>query len=267
MVELIGNPSNIGKTRLYAYDKREWQENIRISVISISHTEHAHWTVKTGLYGHGMFESATHCLRQRSCVFEWRCVCVFFTLCPGGRPGSHTAAETRRTSRCWSCAALGPRLSSPACSICRVGNSVLPNPSTFPKQRKNCITIRQSAKQLPGRSSPGNLDSSGRAYKGWEGVRKAEYHFSRHLPTHTRETKQTATAIDTAVVSLPWKAIVLTATCSKASNICRNLILPTLEFSRGQISNLKRLCGSCWFKCLSLQGDLTRGIIRNAECF
>lgn len=87
------------------------------------------------------------------------------TLCPGGSPGSHTAADSMRTSRSWMKPMLSPTFSSPACSTPSDGTSALrSNPRTFPKQRRNCITIRQSEKHPPGNTRPAIRDSTGR---GW----------------------------------------------------------------------------------------------------
>ncbi len=58
---------------------------------------------------------------------------------------------------------LSPTFSSPACSTPSDGTSALrSNPRTFPKQRRNCMTIRQSEKHPPGNSRPAIRDSSGR---------------------------------------------------------------------------------------------------------
>lgn len=107
------------------------------------------------------------------------CACVFtlvlLTIDPGGKPGSHTAADSRPLSRSCSWAELGFRLRSPACSMWSVGCLALRSKcSTFPKQRRNCITIRQSPKQLSGNRRPGNRDSSGRAYRRWWGEKKVK---------------------------------------------------------------------------------------------
>lgn len=76
------------------------------------------------------------------------------TLCPWGNPGSDKADESSRTNRSCTCPMLLPRLSSPSCSIPRVGNSEGSMPRTFPKLRRNCATIRQSANTFPGRTRP-----------------------------------------------------------------------------------------------------------------
>lgn len=104
---------------------------------------------------------------------EGLCMHMFLTIDPGGKPGSQTAADSRPMSRSCNCAALGLRLRSPACSMWRVGSLVLRSKrSTFPKQRTNCITIRQSPKQPSGNRRPGNRDSSGSAYGRKRGEKK-----------------------------------------------------------------------------------------------
>lgn len=85
------------------------------------------------------------------------------TLCPGGKPGSQTARESSLTRRSWTWPMLSPTLSKPSCSMPRVGTSEFKSsPKTFPKPRRNCISIRQSDTARPGRMSPGIRENSGR---------------------------------------------------------------------------------------------------------
>lgn len=101
------------------------------------------------------------------------------TLCPWGNPGSDTADESSRTNRSCTCPMLLPRLSSPSCSIPRVGNSEGSMPRTFPKLRRNCTTIRQSANTLPGRTRPWIRGISGRGCGGREKQKEWGKQFSR----------------------------------------------------------------------------------------
>ncbi len=94
------------------------------------------------------------------------------TLCPWGNPGSDTADESRRTNKSCTCPMLLPRLSSPSCSIPRVGSSEGSKPRTFPKLRRNCTTIRHSANTLPGRTRPWIRGISGRGYRRTEKYRE-----------------------------------------------------------------------------------------------
>lgn len=111
---------------------------------------------------------------------SWTCVCVHpVTLYPGGSPGSHKAADSMRTSRSWMKVMWSPTFSSPAWSTASDGTSALMSkPRTFPKQRRNCITIRQSAKHPPGKTRPGIRDSAGR---GWKREREVQIKLSSDM--------------------------------------------------------------------------------------
>lgn len=137
-------------------------------------------------------------------------LCVFLTIDPAGKPGSHTTAESRPMIRSCSWTTLGLRLRSPACSMWSVGSLVLRSKwSTFPKQRRNCITIKQSPKQLSGNRRPGNRDSSGRAYRRWLGEKKVRIYFYRVHP-HAQKSPTICAAFYwctacTALASFPLK--------------------------------------------------------------
>lgn len=64
---------------------------------------------------------------------------------------------------------LSPTLSKPSCSMPKVGTSTFKSsPKTFPKPRRNCISIRHSETARSGRISPGIRENSGRGWtKKW----------------------------------------------------------------------------------------------------
>lgn len=107
------------------------------------------------------------------------------TFCPGGRPGSQTARDSSLTSRSWTWPMLSPTFSRPSCSIPSVGTSTFRSrPRTFPKPRRNCISIRQSDTARPGRMSPGILENSGRGCGGETNLHRHFFFcvfFSSHL--------------------------------------------------------------------------------------
>lgn len=87
------------------------------------------------------------------------------TLWPAGIPGSHTAADSMLTSRSCTLPMLSPMLSNPSWRSLRLSMcGFMSNLRTFPKLCRNCSTIRQSEKVLPGKTRPGIRDSSG---SGW----------------------------------------------------------------------------------------------------
>lgn len=104
--------------------------------------------------------NTTHAFTCLKCLhLNW------LTFCPDGNPGSQTARDSSLTKRSWTCPMLSPTLSKPSCSMPKVGTSTFKSrPKTFPKPRRNCISIKQSETARPGRISPGIRENSGR---GW----------------------------------------------------------------------------------------------------
>lgn len=88
------------------------------------------------------------------------------TLWPAGTPGSHTAAESRLTSRSCTNSILFPILRSPSWRLPMASKPESKrSPRTSPKLHRKCKTIKQSETALPGKTRPGIRDNSGRGWR------------------------------------------------------------------------------------------------------